>query len=153
LTASGRDGHPAPIQQLRSTGCCSWKASPIGTRVSALVRSVDIAPSLLSLTDVPVSETFRGTAALAGEFSPFACSRADFAVRHATAERSLVSHGFKLIETDDRTLLFNLGDDPDERRSLTAEMPEQAEQMSKFVAALKGAVDDGGTDVRTPKDG
>jgi arylsulfatase A-like enzyme len=115
----------------------------IGARVPDLVRSIDIAPSLLSLAGVAVPETVRGTAALAGEFSPYAftedakCTLENADICHITAEWSLIQDGFKLIETNEKTLLFNLKDDPDERRSLTAQMPEQVEQMKNVVAKLK----------------
>jgi len=119
------------------------KPEAIDARVSDLVRSVDIAPSLLSLAGLAAPETFRGTAALTGAFSPYAfsenasCTLQNIDICHVTADWSLIKDGFKLIETDEETLLFKLSDDPGERRSLTSEMPEQVEQMSNFVVELK----------------
>ena len=134
------------------------KPDGIGARVEDLVTSVDIVPSLLSLAGVDAPEAARGTATLAGEFGPDAyaytenanCTLENADVCHITAEWSLIRDGFKLIETDEETLLFNLNDDPGERRSLTSEMPELVAEMKGVVAELKErsttAVSTSGTD-------
>ena len=48
------------------------------------------------------------------------CTLENVEVCHITAEWSLIRDGFKLIETDEKTLLFNLNDDPGELSSLTS---------------------------------
>jgi arylsulfatase A-like enzyme len=138
------------------------KPDAIGARVPDLVRSIDIAPSLLSLAGVAVPKMARGTAALAGQFSPYAftenakCTLENADVCHVTAEWALIQDGFKLIETDEETLLFKLNDDPGELRSLTSAMPEQVERMKAEVAKLKEqstiATSTSGTDQRMDDD-
>lgn len=112
---------------------------PQGRRSDAFCYLFDLFPTLCELTGVAVPSTVEGVSLapiLEGE--PFAPRDSVFGA-YMLVQRSVRDRQWKLIRYPrvDRTQLFNLADDPDERRDLSAE-PGYAERMAAMVEKLRG---------------
>lgn len=101
-----------------------WESS--GTRVEEIVGLMDLGPTLLDLVGIPIPEPFEGRSL----FEPFGVLEEPSAVGVAQplgvkrpASWYLRSGPWKLIKSEEKTLLFHLPSDPDEERDLSATRP------------------------------
>jgi arylsulfatase A-like enzyme len=102
--------------------------------VASLTQSVDLLPSLLAFSGAPVPGELPGA-------DIFGASPRGFA--YSEMKRggwTIVRNGFKYIEQESGTFLFDLDSDPAERRNLAAELPGRAEAMRKAAEALRSHV-------------
>jgi len=111
-----------------------------GTTIARLVRSLDVAPTVLAVLGRPVPKVFEGHDLLPfldGDDGPplFAISRRD-----SSTATSIRSSGWKLFDGQ----LYDLASDPGEKRDVAALHPEVVQQLERRleaeVAARPGAV-------------
>ena len=100
---------------------------------------VDIAPTVLALAGLPTAGSGRNLLAPppANGVESYAESEYPRVAAWAPA-RSLVRDRWKMIVSD-RPVLFNLADDPDEQRDLSAAQPALAKAMSARLETLRAA--------------
>jgi arylsulfatase A-like enzyme len=101
---------------------------PAGVVDPALVSAIDIAPTLLAATGNEVPPAMEGRNVLAPDTTPWADQRV-FA-QYGTRNYSVRTPRFKLIRNQRGHLrLFDLTDDPRERRNLASARPELAADL------------------------
>ena len=98
-------------------------------------QHIDIPPTILDALGLPPHPSFQGISLLAAKPDP-ARSRYIMAQSPLAHQYAVVREGFKLIYDvrRDRTSMFNLVEDPVERKHLALAMPEEAK-------ALRGRLD------------
>jgi arylsulfatase A-like enzyme len=99
--------------------------------VNALTQSIDLLPSLLAFGGAPVPGDLPGADIFGGSPRGFA---------YCEMKRggwAMIRGGFKYIEQESGTHLFDLQSDPGERRDLATDLPERAEAMRKAAEALR----------------
>ncbi len=110
-----------------------------GATVTRQVRSIDIAPTVLALLQIPPPRGFQGS-----DLTPLVRGRPE-AARYAVSNldgggvASIRTTRWKLI----RNHLFDLRDDPAETRDVAARFPEIAAELAERRAALLAAAPDG----------
>ena len=113
---------------------------PVGRDVDAVVRTLDIAPTLLSLAGVEAPPEMRGESLLpllAGGESRVVVAEG---LLSGATEQVVIADGFKLLvdEEDAQPALFSMDEDPGERRDLAAEEPERVSALRRRLDALEG---------------
>jgi arylsulfatase A-like enzyme len=120
---------------------------PRGRTIDALVRSIDVAPTLLAVVGVPAPAEMRGESLLPLLDEPGA-SRAVYAegVLYGATERAYTEEGFKLLldGDGDRVALYAIDEDPDERSDLAEDDPQRVEALRARMQGLRRGLGDRG---------
>jgi len=115
-----------------------------GRRVTDLVRTVDVMPTVMDLLDLPIAEKLEGRSVVplmtgaVREMGLAAYAEAVYPRYHYgwSDLRSLTSERFKFIEAP-RPELYDLVQDPDETRNLYDERRPLADRMAGVLAAAE----------------
>ena len=115
-----------------------------GRRVTDLVRTVDVMPTVMDLLDLPIAEKLEGQSVVplmtgaVREMGLAAYAEAVYPRYHYgwSDLRSLTSERFKFIEAP-RPELYDLVQDPDETRNLYDERRPLADRMAGVLAAAE----------------
>lgn len=111
---------------------------PAGVVDPALVSTVDIAPTLLAAAGLEIPAAMEGRNVLASDTTPWGDQRV-FA-QYGTRNYSVRTPRFKLIRNrHDTLLLFDLTDDPLERRNLAPARPELAAELAAELEAWRSS--------------
>jgi arylsulfatase A-like enzyme len=110
-------------------------------RIADPVMLMDLAPTLLELSQVPVPATFRGRSLLPRISGAPLPPRPIYAeMLPATSwqhhERVVISGGYKLYAkfTDNTYELYHLAEDPTEQRNLAASLPDQVRALRRLLS-------------------
>ncbi len=126
------------------------QAEPGGVR-SQLVRTLDLAPTLLTLAQLEVPKTMAGRNLLALDRARPEKDPPAVSVLTKTRQFSIESEGFKLITAPraGALLLFNLAEDSGEQHDLAATEPRRVEALQGALEKTLGALPQGAsTEVR-----
>lgn len=113
---------------------------PAGGRAGALCYLFDVMPTLGRLCDVPAPTTSEGAEFTAALRDPSAAGRGRLLFAYRDVQRAVRDDRWKLIRYPkvDKTQLFDLRTDPDERSDLAAG-PEHAGKVREMTAMLAEA--------------
>lgn len=106
------------------------KPARFGHETDEVTQSVDLLPSFLALAGAPPADDLPGTDIFDGPPRGFAFSQ-------TKQGWALVHDGHKLIREGDRSELFDLVADPEERHDLAAEDPQRVAAMQQVAEALQ----------------
>jgi len=111
-------------------------------RVSALVRQIDVMPTVLELLGLPVPEDLEGTSlvpAMRGEPLPDLPVLGELRQSQRHRFDSLQRGSWKLLldRVADRVALYDLASDPGEHEDVAASEPERARAMRDELEALQ----------------
>jgi len=90
---------------------------PGGERIDARVSLIDLAPTILALLSIPSDAQFQGRS-LFGRTGGVAAARPVFSEFPLGGELALIDRDRKWMHTQEREELYDLREDPDERRDL-----------------------------------
>jgi arylsulfatase A-like enzyme len=146
----GRIGHTASLHEevMRVPLLLSGRGLPEGLRVAEPVSAVSLAPTLLDLLGLPVgggefdapslAPRVRGERA-SGPLWPTARVHRALGGRgsESVSLSAVVGERYKLIRDLEaqRTLLFDLREDPGEQRDLSAELPDVVRELERHLEA------------------
>ncbi|MEM7309151.1 MAG: sulfatase [Planctomycetota bacterium] len=112
---------------------------PAGVRVDEPVENVDLLPTLLQLCDLPLVEGLHGRSLVARMRGAEDGREAVFSYGHNAATVRELSTGLKLIRPNPGRAgapqLFDAVADPNERRDLAAERPDDVARLAGLLAA------------------
>lgn len=113
-----------------------------GLRVGATVELIDLAPTLLALAGIEAPAEFSGES-LADLWQPSGTARRRQIAAALTVGglRAIIYEPWKLIASDDQEieLLFNLREDPEEKRPLQNERPDLVAKLKEALNSTLGS--------------
>ena len=130
-----------------------------GTAALQTVQSIDIAPTILALSGIPIPDAVQGHTLLPlvtgrGSWSPRPAVSIKAATTHEaspvprdTVVFSLVDDGWKLVhhvrdaDGGERFELFNHGEDPLDLRDLAAEFPDTVARLTNLLAEWRQSIE------------
>lgn len=113
------------------------KPAEMGARVDDLARAVDILPTVLQASGLPLPDHLSGRSLLEGRAAQFSI----FEIQEGRG--FLADNDHKLIALEGEPMLFDLAADPNERNDLAAEMPDRvAELLAEIERVLASRRED-----------